>query len=177
MGETDYEMHKRPGYADPAPYPKVNVTEQNPFYLQLIMDDYAGAVSEFTAINQYLFHYFATKDEYKELGLLFENVSITEMLHMEILSKVIIQLGGTPIYMGGPSVMCNWWSGDIVYYGCSVCDRLHADLQSEYEAISNYEKNICLIDDPNIQEVLARIILDEKVHVKLFQDAINTYCK
>lgn len=176
MGEIDYEMHKRKGYADPAPYPKVNVAEPNQYYLQLIMDDYAGAVSEFTAISQYLYHYFVTKEDEKELAEMFENISITEMLHMEILSKVILQLGGDPIYMGGPSTMGNWWSGNLVYYGCSLCDRLHADLQSEYEAINTYQEHIHLIKDKNIQEILARIILDEKVHVKLFKEAILKYC-
>lgn len=176
MGSNDYNMHKRPGYADPSPYPEVNVAVPNPYYLQLIMDDYAGAVSEFTAISQYLYHYFVTKGEEKELAELFENISITEMLHMEILSQVILQLGGQPVYMGGPSIMGNWWSGNLVYYGCSLCDRLHADLQSEYEAIETYEENIRVIEDKNIQDILARIILDEKVHVKLFKEAIAKYC-
>jgi bacterioferritin len=176
MDENDYVMHKRAGYADPSPYPKVDVAEPNPYYLQLIMDDYAGATSEYTAISQYLYHYFVTKDEKKELAELFENISITEMLHMEILAELIIQLGGEPVYMGGPSIMGNWWCGNLVYYGCSLCDRLHADLQAEYQAIETYEENIRVIQDKNIQKVLARIILDEKVHVKLFKEAIAKYC-
>lgn len=160
----------------PAPYPKVNVAEPNPYYCRLIMDDYCGAVSEMTAINQYNYHAFVTQEDREFFEVFFEKISEVEMRHLEILSQIIVQLGGMPIYRGGASTQGSWWTGRLVYYGRDLCDRLRADLESEYQAIRGYQENIRVIDDGNIQEVLARIIEDERVHVKLFEAAIAKYC-
>lgn len=67
MSKIDYEMHKRAGYADPSPYPEIKVLKPNLYYANLLIDDYAGVISEFTAISQYLYHYFFFKDIDKEL--------------------------------------------------------------------------------------------------------------
>jgi bacterioferritin len=176
MGGIDYNLHKRVGYSDPAPYPEVRICAQNQYYLELIMDDYAGIVSEFTAINQYLYHYFTTKECGEELGEMLENVAITEMLHMEILAELIQLLGGRPTYRGGPSTKGGSWNTKFVYYGCNVCDILHADLNAEYRAIQSYQEHIRVISDPYIQAILERIVLDEKVHVGLFKTAIENHC-
>lgn len=47
--------------AYPAPYPEVRVVAPNRQFAELLLEDYAGAISEFTAINQYLHHYFTLK--------------------------------------------------------------------------------------------------------------------
>jgi len=169
--------HKREKYADPSPYPEIKVLGPNIYYSELLMDDYAGIVSEFTAISQYLYHYFFFKDIDKELGELLENVSITEMLHMEMLADTIKLLGGNPVIRGSYSTWGNYWNGSFVFYGKDLCERLKADLDSEYKAIINYQNHICMIGDPYIKDILGRIILDEKVHVNLFHKALNKFCE
>ncbi|WP_138207694.1 ferritin-like domain-containing protein [Haloimpatiens lingqiaonensis] len=176
MSKIDYEMHKRDKYADPSPYPEVRVLRPNLYYASILMDDYAGMVSEFTAISQYLYHYFFFKDINDELGELLENVSITEMLHMEILADVIKKLGGNPVIRGSYSTCGNFWNGSFVYYGITLCERLKADIDSEYKAIEEYQKHIFIIEDPYIKAILQRIILDEKVHINLFNDALKKFC-
>lgn len=173
MEYTDNGMHKREGYADPSPYPEIRVAAPNMSYAQLLMEDYAGAVSEFTAINQYLYHYFVTKESNHEVGKLLENVAITEMLHMEMLAELILLLGGNPVFRGSRYL----WNPRMVYYGNDFCGRLKADLDSEYKAIQNYQIHIRMIDDPYVKNVLGRIILDEQVHVQLFKQAIEKYCQ
>lgn len=176
LSEIDYEMHKRDKYADPSPYPEVKVLEPNPYYSWLLLDDYAGIVSEFTAISQYLYHYFFFKNIDKELGKLLENVSITEMLHMEILADTIKKLGGNPLIRGSYSTCGDFWNGSFIYYGTRLCERLKADIDSEYKAIEEYTRHIYLIHDPNIRAILRRIILDEKVHIGLFNEALLKFC-
>lgn len=163
-------------FSAPEPYPEVKVAEPNPYYVRLIMDDYCGAVSEMTAINQYDYHSFVTQEHREFFEVFFEKIAEVEMRHLEILSQIIVQLGGMPIYRGGVSTQGSWWTGRLVYYGRDLCDRLRADLESEYQAIRGYQENIRVIQDGNIQEVLARIIEDERVHVKLFEAAIEKYC-
>jgi bacterioferritin len=176
MSETDHAMHKREKYSDPSPYPEVRVTGPNPCYAYLLMDDYAGIVSEFTAIGQYLYHHFFFKDIDKSLGDLLENISIVEMLHMEMLADTIKKLGGDPQIRGSRSTFSNFWNGSFIYYGTEVCNQLKADIDAEYKAIEEYEKHICMIHDPYIQAILKRIILDEKVHIRIFNEALKKFC-
>lgn len=176
MSEMDYGRHKREQCADPSPYPEVKVLRPNPTYAYLLMDDYAGMVSEFTAISQYLYHHFYFKEVDKDLGELLENVAITEMRHMEILAGTIRKLGGDPQIRGGYSTQGHFWDGRFVYYGTDLCSQLRADIDSEYKAIYNYQRHIAMIDDPYVQAILARIILDEKVHIRLFKEALQKFC-
>lgn len=176
MSENNYERHKRDNYSDPSPYPKIKVVEQNPHYARLIMDDYAGVVSEFTAISQYLYHYFVSKKVNEDLGELFENVSINEMLHMEILANLILALGGNPQIRGSFSTGNRFWNGKFIYYGNELCEQLKEDIEAEYAAIDAYRKHIQLINDSYVQAILKRIILDEKVHIKLFNQALFKFC-
>lgn len=176
MNEIDYQIHSREKYADPSPYPAVKVARPNICYAYLLMDDYAGCVSEFTAIGQYLYHHFFFKDIDKDLGKMVENVSITEMLHMEILAEVIKKLGGNPTIRGCYTTMGNFWRGSFIYYGTNLCEQLKADIDAEYGAIGSYINHINMIDDPNIKLILQRIILDERVHIRLFNDALRKFC-
>lgn len=168
--------HGHSQYADSAPYPKIKVLAPNPCYASLLMDDYAGVVSEFTAISQYLYHYFYFKRINQDLGDLLESISIIEMHHMEILAELIILLGGNPMIRGSQSTNDNFWNGSFIYYGSQVADQLKADIDAEYKAIHDYQHHIRLINDPYIQAILHRVILDEKVHIRLFKEALRKYC-
>ncbi|WP_088186062.1 manganese catalase family protein [Desulfosporosinus sp. FKA] len=177
MSETNYERHKRGEYSDPSPYPEVKVLRPNLRYAEILMDDYAGIVSEFSAISQYLYHHFLFDQIDKELGDLLKNVSIAEMLHMEILADTIIKLGGNPGIRGSKSsLQGNFWSGKFIYYGTNLCEQLKADIDAEYKAIEEYQKHIRYIEDFHVQAILQRIILDEKVHICLFSKALQKYC-
>jgi len=176
MSDVNFGRHRRKGFSDPSPYPEVKVMCANILYAELLMDDYAGVVSEFTAISQYLYHHFFFKDVDKKLGDLLENVSITEMQHMEILADLIKKLGGDPVIRGSVSSAGKFWAGNYIYYGSNLCEQLKADIDAEYKAIEEYQKHIRSVGDPYIQAVLQRIILDEKVHIRLFNQALAEFC-
>ncbi|MEW6662114.1 MAG: SafA/ExsA family spore coat assembly protein [Bacillota bacterium] len=158
------------------PYPEIRVEKPNPYYAQLLMEDYAGSVSEFTAINQYLYHYFDmnTRPQWHEVAELEEAISIVEMRHMEILAKLIFLLGGHPVYHDSHGV---YWCGYYVAYLTSdPCAQLRADIQAEYKAIAQYQKRIYEINDCFVQANLARIIKDEELHARLFTEAHAKHC-
>ncbi|MEG6586895.1 hypothetical protein [Dendrosporobacter sp. 1207_IL3150] len=46
------------------PYPKIKVVQQNKYYGVLLLEDYAGAISELTAISQFIHHHIVFRDEY-----------------------------------------------------------------------------------------------------------------
>jgi bacterioferritin len=156
------------------PYPPIQVEGPNPEYARLLLDDYAGMVSEMTAINQYLFHHFDMPEELADAAQLLEEVAIVEMHHMEILAKLIKLLGQPPMYMDGQGL---FWNATFVPYlpGCP-CEQLQSDIHAEQIAIETYRRHMELIDDRYIKEILARIIMDEELHLHLFNEAYEKYC-
>lgn len=165
------------GYADPSPYPEIKVQSANRKYAGLLMDDYAGPESELTAITQYLFLHFTAKGKGAEAGETAVRIAVTEMHHMDILASVILLLGGRPVYSGNPAGSRGFWSGRFPYYGTALCDRLQSALNGEYQAIQNYEQHIRVIEDPCVQAILKRIVLDETLHVRILKETISRFCR
>jgi bacterioferritin len=164
--------------AYPAPYPEVRVARPNKEYAYLLLEDYVGMVSELTAICQYSYHHFVLEDENREVADTLSCIALVEMHHLEILAETIVMLGVDPRYR---TVEKNknerYWDGSFVFYGTALCDRLTADVGSEWAAIANYRKHQRMIDDPYINRILERIILDELHHVEMFNHLIQKYCR
>lgn len=171
----EVNLHLKKGCALPDKYPEPKVKQKNYEYALLLLEDYAGQRSETTAINQYFFHYL-TFSGYPELAEMTECIAVIEMYHMELLAKTIGLLGVAPRL----GVFCDkrpiYWCGSYVNYGKSLCDRLAADIHSEMSAIKQYRYHQKIINDPYIDELLERIILDEEHHLTLFKKAAEQYC-
>lgn len=170
MRNIDYSEHMRVGYSSQEPYPSIKVMRPNIDYANILMNDYAGQISEFTAIMQYLYSDFISDN--KDIGKLFENISINEMMHLDILATLIKELGGDPIYYDS---YANPWISNNVFYSKNIVEQLRYSIKIEKEAINGYIKSISLIKDQYVQNVLKRIIKDEEFHIKLFEEALNKY--
>ncbi len=157
------------------PYPPIRVECPNPEYARLLLDDYAGMISEMTAINQYLFHHNDMPEEFAEAAELLEGVSIVEMRHMEMLAELIKLLGQPPMYMDGQGRF--WDASYVAYMPGNPCEQLRIDIESEQAAIQTYRQHIAMIDDRYIKAVLARIVKDEQLHLRLFSKAYQRYCR
>jgi bacterioferritin len=167
------ELHTKQPYSLPDPYPKPRVTAENHYYASLLLEDYAGIAGELTAINQYIYHYITLQANYPEISILAREVAITEMKHLELIGKTIQLLGKRPIMRCNQDNVNRFWSAKFVYYGKDVYDKLSANIQHEMNAICNYRNHQRHIADPRIQELLERIILDEKYHLELFSQCRN----
>lgn len=164
---------KYKAFAHPSQYPEIKVQSQNPYYAELLIDNFAGPVSEMSAAGRYMYQHFLTDEESEELASTFKGIGVIEMLHMETLAELIIKLGGNPIFRGSESTNFNFWSAGFVYYGCNLYDRLLKNIEIEQAVIANYHHKAMLIDDPYVKAVLQRIALDEEVHVKIFTDILQ----
>lgn len=158
------------------PYPEIRVVGQNPYYAQILIDDYAGRVSETTAIMQYVHHHMQMEKlpGWQEVADLEEGISIIEMEHLEMLGETVILLGG--VLRFHDSQLQPWTPLYIEYLDFDPCAQLRADIKSEYDAILNYQAHIQMIQDPYIQALLARIIKDEEHHIQLFSEALARFC-
>ncbi len=159
------------------PYPEIKVQRPNRYYAELLLEDYAGRVSEMTAINQYFYHHVIFEEKYEDLAKLEECIAIIEMWHLEMLGETIRLLGVDPRLRVLTRNRETYWCADYVYYGYAVCDRLAADIAAEESAIAQYRKHQQLIKDPYIDAILERIIRDEQHHLQLFSNAMQKYCR
>lgn len=160
------------------PYPIIKVEEKNPYYADLLSQDYAGDVSELTASLLYSYQHFEIFDKNEEFAKIIEEISIVEMTHLEILGKTIKLLGKNPVYKTCESQRgnCVMWSSNNVIYDKDLKDMLKTDIRTEKLAIKNYEHHMEIIDDKYIKEILKRIILDEKRHLQIFETLLEETC-
>lgn len=164
--------------AYPAPYPEIRVARQNPAYARLLLEDYAGMISETSAIMQYNYHHIVLEEQYSEVADLLGCVSLVEMHHQEMLAETIMMLGIDPRYrVFSYTNEEKYWDASYIFYGNDLCDRIAMDIGSEWAAITNYRVHQHMIDDPYIKELLERIILDELHHITLFNQVIQKYCQ
>lgn len=153
------------------PYPEVEITKTNEEYAKMLLDAFAdGAPAEMTAITQYFHHYLVMPNP--DIANLELCIALVEMEHLEILGEIIEALGGNPRYWRANK---SYWSGGNVAYGVEqdTAELLRLDIEAEKVAIIAYERLIEEIDDPCIKKVLRRIVEDEKVHLKLFRQALQ----
>ena len=161
------------------PYPEVKVEEKNPYYADILSEDYAGRVSESTASFLYSYQHFNTFNTNEKFSEILEQISIVEMKHLEMLGKTIKLLGKEPVYKTCEASRgdCIMWTANYVDYSTSLKDMLKVDIYSEKTAIKTYEHHKRIINDKYIKQMLDRIILDEKRHLEIFQTLYDELCK
>ncbi len=153
------------------PYPEVRVEEKNPYYADLLSEDYAGRSSETTATLLYSYQHFNTFDSNEEFSKIIEEIAIVEMKHLEMLGKTIKLLGKEPIYKTCEASRgdCVMWTASNIDYSTRLKEMLEVDIAAESKAIKIYESHKRLIKDKYIKNMLDRIILDEKRHLEIFK--------
>ena len=156
------------------PYPLVRVGRINPFYGKLLLQNYAGEISEDPAVHLYFYESLVTKD-INEFSNIMLDISKVEMHHLNLLGQVIKMLGINPVFGALTKKDFTFWTGLNVKYSTDLKEMLLINITSEKKAIKNYEKVIEIVDDKYIKELLSRIIEDEKLHIKIFKDLYQKY--
>lgn len=149
-------------------YPKVRVEKPNLGYAKILLDDYAGKVSEDTAIHLYLYQHLVSDDLWEYYANTMEHIAIVEMHHLEILGKLIKLLGLDPAFVSPRDNHLVAWNTNYVSYTTDLEKMLEADIISETKAIQKYHEHIKMIDDIYIKHILLRIIEDEEIHLNIF---------
>ena len=77
------------------PYPAVQVRGKNPVYANLLSIDYCGAVSEMSAITQYINNENRLSCENCPVARTLLGIAMAEMMHLQKLGELIVLLGGS----------------------------------------------------------------------------------
>ncbi len=152
------------------PYPKPRVETENIEYAKILSQDYAGMISEDTAIHLYTYQAFVLSDQNPTISAVLHHIAIVEMKHLELLGETIKLLGIAPKYVTySQDNIKHFWSSSSVNYTTSLPNMLKQDIKAETIAIENYISHKESINDKYIRELLDRIILDEQRHLEIFQ--------
>lgn len=157
------------------PYPDPKVEKCNIEYAKILMNSYAGEVSEDSAIHLYIFQHIVLKNKYKEYSLILEKIAIVEMKHLELLGETIRLLGIEPIFMSYDKIKKGLipWKSSYVNYNTNIKDMIKIDIGKEEEAIKNYKNDMKIIKDRYIRSLLERIIKDEELHLEIFKGILK----
>ena len=163
----------RPAMVD-LPYPEIRVREGNLAYANLLSVDYCGAVSEMSAITQYINNESRISLERCSMARTILGIAMAEMMHLQKLGQLIALLGGNVEYvaklLNGKRVMRT--AGYLTipeHIGKMVFD----DIEAEKAAIHQYRMHIKMIKDEYVDAILARIIKDEEYHIMILQALWN----
>lgn len=157
------------------PYPAVQVRGKNPVYANLLSIDYCGAVSEMSAITQYINNENRLSCQNCPVAKTLLGIAMAEMMHLQKLGELIVLLGGsinfTAKYRNGSVKM---WTPEYLQIPENLRNMLQADIEAEKAAIAQYEAHIKMIKDDCVKAVLARIIRDEEYHIMLLRTMLQT---
>lgn len=152
------------------PYPKINIQKKSRYVANLLSHVYASNEGELTAVHLYIYQSLVLNDSYPQVAEALKKIGEVEMRHLFLLGEAIEQLGNPPIYADCNFNMENYWNADYVYYDQDLKTILEIDIESESQAIHNYQLILMTVEDIEVQKLIQRIILDEQLHLKIFQD-------
>ncbi len=150
------------------PYPPIQVREKNQAYANLLSIDYCGAVSELSAITQYINNENCLSCENCSISKTILGIAMAEMMHLQKIGELISLLGGTidyvAKYQNGRQRM---WTPEYLTLSNSAEKMLLEDIEAEKAAIKQYRLHMSMIKDECVNMVLARIIKDEEYYIML----------
>lgn len=152
------------------PYPPLDGIEPDLEAARIIGPAYASVyTSEVSASFQYIYHhFFFDKLKMNDFAYVVENIAIAEMIHIEILGKMLLQLGVDPIFSGNPPQR-NYYNTSMIAYSKTPQKMLMDDINAEMRAIKDYENIVKRLKNEKVAAVIQRIILDEQVHLEEFK--------
>ncbi len=157
----------KPAMAD-LPYPPIEVRGRNQGYADLLSVDYCGAVSELSAITQYINNENRLSCEKCSMARTLLGIAMAEMMHLQKLGELIVLLGGDIDFSAkNKNGRQKMWTPEYLVLPQNVKKMLSADIEAEKAAISQYKMHIGMIKDDCVDAVLERIIIDEEYHIMI----------
>lgn len=147
------------------PYPEIDIKEKNLYYAKLIKKCYCGIYSELTLVNQYNYQQLLIESYLKEI---FIEISKIEKEHLDILGEIIIAFGGEPSFTIEKRNKSFHWNSKYINTDTTLKNILISNINNEQELIKEYRKITNIIENESIVSILNRIILDEELHIKIF---------
>ncbi len=156
------------------PYPSVSELTADVRSGNIISFAYATLKGEVAAVLQYIGHRFYFDIANKEDADALFSVALAEMHHVDLLGKAMLKLGTPPRYVQCPNTYA-YFNTSQVSRATSPVKMLMDDIQSEMNAIADYQKMLFALKNEKVAALIQRIILDEQLHLETFKDMLKKY--
>lgn len=161
-------------YADPAPYPQACAAAKQPLYARAMLANIGGCASEMSAVA--LYFYGSTllhHGQWARVGECLHGVSVVEMRHLGLFAQAALSLGADPrLWSATPGGM-RYWSPQCIPYPRDAARLLRAAIEAEEKTVARYRRQARVIQDSAIVALLQRVILDEELHIRLFEKLLG----
>ena len=162
--------------SDAAPYPALRIQGPSP----RVRAGYAGEYRKLPFGNDghcpvSVIDSVLTRERWPKIAEYFHHIMIVEMRHLELFCQAAQLLGGRPPALsnaGGAS----YWNASCCSYRKDLPALLNAAAAGESQTIAQYRRQAEQLPDPNICELLKRILLDEEKHLVIFRRLYQEYC-
>jgi Mn-containing catalase len=147
----------------------VRVQDPNPRWGQVILEQYAGADSEATALNTYLTQRFNTN--IPEIRDLLEDIGTEEISHWEMVAELARQHG---IVVKMRDAAGNEWSSKYTDVTGNIITDLYSDIAAELRARDLYLHLVNVVEDPGSRDTLMFLGNREEAHAAAFARALES---
>ena len=158
------------------PYPSTDNLTEDVRSGQIISFAYATLRGEITATLQYVYHHFYFGEIDDTDAEILMAIAKAEMMHIDILGTAMLKLGVSPRFVQVPNSN-NFYSTCAVSQSTTPQKMLMDDIQSELNAIADYQKMLFILKNEQVEAIIQRIILDEQLHVEKFKEMLTKYAK
>ena len=148
------------------PYPTIDDVVKDYKTAKIISEGYARSHSELSSSLQYLyfsFNFYRLKDT-KSYNLI-ESIRLAEQKHLQMLGKLLIQLGIDPIFTELPPFKCDYFTTANLTYSKTATKMIKDAILLEMTQIAEYKAMLMQIENESVKKVLERIVLDEELHL------------
>lgn len=168
----------------------VDITEPNPRFAQLLLEQFGGATGELTAALQYWVQ--SLHCENPGIRDMLQDIAIEEFSHLEVVGRLIENhtknVDQTEAFKStlfgirgvGPHFLDsqgNAWTANYINEGGDVVRDLRSDIAAEAGARQTYEELIKLAPDQGTKDTLVFLLTREISHTKMFMKALESLGK
>ena len=153
------------------PYPEIKEATSDMRTVSILKDLLSNRNGELTAILQYTYQSRLAGQTEKEIAEVLEEISVVEMKHTKLLMNAILSFGGDPRY---DNSFGQYFSASYVNYAQKLKDMLQANIRGESKAIEDYSRAIKNMQNQSLKDLLNRIILDEQIHLEIFEKLLSS---
>jgi Mn-containing catalase len=146
----------------------VRVTEPNPRWGQILLEQYAGSASEATALNTYLTQRFNTN--IPEIRDLLEDIGTEEISHWEMVAELARQHG---VIVKMKDASGSPWSSQYTNVTGNIITDLYSDIAAELRARDLYLQLANMVDDPGTRDTLLFLGNREEAHAAAIARALE----
>lgn len=160
-------------YQDACPYPPAAADAPNPQYAAAILSNVGAHDSEISAVSLYFYNSLIIRPKFQDIAECFHQISLVEMRHLDLFGELALNLGADPRLWSSSRNRMQYWSPSYNRYPTQLAAIIQNSLASEQAAVRKYRAQADWIEDPQVKALLERIILDEELHIHIFQELLE----